>query len=530
LGQRFVGADTAPHAARLLAGLLKPIEEEEQPNPGGPRRFASGQMGANLIEAIVRALHANGSQESRRIFEQILAGRVPTEDDQAAVDATLTVLVNNGGPACEEILFRALTEAEKLRPQTEGELTAEELRDKTLELVRQNASDGFRKKLAEYLTSPATSTGTSSSIGEFLQEDDPHNVGAQLVLYRHEATPRETKANFEQYFTNYSSEAMAGLLGIAAGTLRGSAGSYAPRRPPGGTEAPDEQADDDLPYRLATQLWSAQNAAAVEARLGGLESLEGEQNLLGLAATIPVDSMRSVLYKALATHWVDGPKLLEAAGVTKSLVSDPALLMSVKSLARKPPPGRAMGRTEREKFIEDKAEWEKFAEDFTRAWCERFRSATTAPAESAPATAEPPTEAKPLPAMPVELHSDSNVVAEYHAVWPEDIQQKASGVTLSPMQIHYVRIEEKARYRTMLGYYKRQLRAGVRDMHQTDKTDWLQSFRAVPQTDVHRAIDAMITRTETQPTGDQTSEVKETEDLVVEILSIEAKLPQAATR
>ena len=88
------------------------------------------------------------------------------------------------------------------------------------------------------------------------------------------------------------------------------------------------------------------------------------------------------------------------------------------------------------------------------------------------------------------------------------------------MEIHYVRIEEKARLVTTVGYYKRQLR--VRDTQPVDKGEWLDSLRiAAEKADWTRSIDVLITRAEEDPDRDPA----EAEELIIQILSIEMKDP-----
>ena len=97
-----------------------------------------------------------------------------------------------------------------------------------------------------------------------------------------------------------------------------------------------------------------------------------------------------------------------------------------------------------------------------------------------------------------------------------------AGVTPGPVEIHYVRIEEEARLKTRLGYYRRAIRA--REPDQIDETTWLNSYRVIPQTDSMLSIDLLITQVD--PPKDKTRDAvkdrdaKEPEKLIIEILAI----------
>ncbi|MCA9187433.1 MAG: hypothetical protein KDA99_17520, partial [Planctomycetales bacterium] len=59
-------------------------------------------------------------------------------------------------------------------------------------------------------------------------------------------------------------------------------------------------------------------------------------------------------------------------------------------------------------------------------------------------------------AMPVELHRGAEVNAQYHVRWPRDAKPRVGDAHVAPMDLHYVRIEQEQRPKTLLGFYKRQ--------------------------------------------------------------------------
>ncbi len=60
-----------------------------------------------MVETIVEALGCNGSNLAHRTLEQVLAGTFATDDDKAAVEATLKTLLAHPSDEGDAVLFRA---------------------------------------------------------------------------------------------------------------------------------------------------------------------------------------------------------------------------------------------------------------------------------------------------------------------------------------------------------------------------------------------------------------------------------------
>ncbi len=597
VGQLARRAPGSVGAAKNLAKLLEPPAVEEGSDQGtrSPYGSQSGRQDPRLTEALVAALGANGSDLARTILGQLLAGTLPTQDDKTAVDAALKALTDYPSAENEEILFGVLTAAEKLRPQPKGEIGAEQLREKTLVLVSSTASDRFRSKLATYLIQPTTPPALRTRMGEFLRQNHPGNVGAQLILLQSDATAQETRATLEQYFTGYSSAAMAHALGITAGQPGEPAAGAAGRSPagvgeydgyrqrpgtaaagspwgqpglPGAEKPPGPPADPDAPYRRARQLWSPQTVAMVEGRLAQLTSLEEQTQLALLAGTIPADSMRSALWETLQQHWSEGPQQLESAGLASSVITDPGLLVTIKTLPRRteaeprsarrgtqsavgtlgggyrssnygqrgdyrqPSAAVETAKEAVEKRMQAERDWMKASERLVRAWCDRFHAAGLARAQAATAgDAVPPAAGDAVPKLSIALHSGANVVSEYHLNWPGELGSRLSGIAPGPMEIHYVRIVEKADHVKRLGYYYRKLGLKKSDVRTVDDGSWLDRLMRVPKTEIRgpvdktgwrRSLDVLVSfvQENAEPArGEET-------DLVIQILSIEMKNPE----
>ena len=506
----------------------------------------------------------------------------------------------------------------------EERMTAGELQEMALSLIEPIASDAFRLKLAKYLVAREVPRPKRALLGNFLLESQAENVPAQVVFYLSDLLNNQMKEDFEADFTAYSSEAMEGILGIPDEPLHRPGARPKGRQPQGreemfgGLDAPEEMpggprarpqtsrrpttrkkttgrpqsraktsgrsgrrsggygsgrgrstgkqeeqaADPDFPYRLARQLWSPQFVAAIDARLEGVESLEEAAQLIMLASTMPIDSIRSRLHQTLQKHWTEGSGELDSAGLSGAVTSDPGFLILVKMLPRKQSAanktgartktGRTTGRrttgrrttgrstrgrsttgrsraggglSEATAKLADKAEetrkqseqagedWMRVSEEFNRALCERLEAAAMAAAGKADRSNQSAGDS------PVELHPDANIVAEYHLNWPQDVQKKLSEVAVGSTQLHYVRIEEKARFTSVLGYYRRKFTSCR--THEIEQGTWLDNLRIGADPGRKSSIDVFITKIEDDPDRPNDEE----EELIVEILSIDVKDP-----
>ena len=183
-----------------------------------------------------------------------------------------------------------------------------------------------------------------------------------------------------------------------------------------------------------------------------------------------------------------------------------------------------------------KQDWMAVSRDLVDIWCERFRTAAAGQAATARGAGRRAGEGA-SDDLPMKLHKGARVVAEYHVNWPGGAEAKLSGVTPGPMQIHYLRTEERAKLVTVVGFYRRQLKSRS-TTHTIGDGAWLESLRAVPQTDQQRSIDVLVTTREEQDNNEYfeygydeeadkqaESDAAEGTDLCVEILSITMKDP-----
>ncbi len=233
LGDKFPGSDKV---AEGLADLLKPPKSTDSSTGYAPAAYAV----PGLAETTIYALGKNGSPAARNTLTLILTGKFVTEDDRTAVEAVLKTLMQLPSTDNEDIILKVLTSPEEVRPVAviqQGTLQPSELRAKALELVKQYASENLCKRLAENLVKKGAEP--NDPVSQFLLEDNPTNLGAQLVLYKSEELSPDAKSKLEQYFLNYSSQAIGLTMGIPSGTEGTTAsmlGGAWPAGPPSGRD------------------------------------------------------------------------------------------------------------------------------------------------------------------------------------------------------------------------------------------------------------------------------------------------------
>ncbi|MDZ7617991.1 MAG: hypothetical protein U1E05_13380, partial [Patescibacteria group bacterium] len=210
-----------------------------------------------------------------------------------------------------------------------------------------------------------------------------------------------------------------------------------------------------------------------------------------------------------------------------AMVSDPGLLLVVKSLDRQEPQTAPAGRGGRgapqpvpgRGGANSGQNWMKFSETLVRSWCERLDAAALANAEAARLAGKNPDEMRRLADLPIELPEGAaaNVRAAYHLVVPGTLAEKLSGAVVGPMRVQYVRIEERTTMKRTLGYYRRAAR--VRDGRTVDDGVWIDTYRSAAAPGVRCSMDILIHARDKKGTLDPDAE----ETMVIEILSVEAR-------
>jgi hypothetical protein len=569
LGERTRGsAPAAQGLTFLLTPLppeLPPVQVPPRPAPGAPPAAPGSPPGASvparpaplaapparprspadlqkLVETIIAALGDNGSEVARKTLEQVLSGILPTDDDKAAVQAVLKALVAHPGPENDALLVRVIAAPETVRPaERQGPWPAKELRNKAFELMKATAANELRTKLAEAMADRLSRLNADDPLRQFLLAADPLNCGAQVVFFQRNVFSKEINTKLEQQLAGYSSLALSRLLKFPGEIQPGAGGSR-------GFSAPGHvsSSTSDPRFQLADLLWSEAFGATVRTKLAEGRPLEKQADLVLLAGTIPRDTMRAALAKTLRKHWSEGPKALEAADAVNKMLTDPGLLVLLKMNPRrseaKPaarpsgsrgrpvrsPPGGGAAATAKiaaEKKEQAEKDWMTLSSKLVTAWCARFQAAAQARDKTEAEAGNPSGNVAPKLPSEFEMANGAKVTTAYHLVWPAEVPAEIGSSKPSPLEIYYIRVEETNKPKKAIGYYSRQLQVKTSEVRKTDngKADWLDSVRALQQTDRRRSVDVVLTRADNKA-SDATKDNQES-DLIVEILTIEIKDP-----
>ena len=313
--------------------------------------------------------------------------------------------------------------------------------------------------------------------------------------------------------------------------------SYAGSRSQG---QPDVDPEESY-AQLARLLWTDEMAEEIGSLLLDADSLDERPELLRVLASMPVQAARVQLGELLDKFDNDGPSGFSSAGIFGQEVADPALLLTAKSMyhgdKKRRPSARTRPRTRggdgyagsggavgaAGDTVEEA--WESEVDEFVRMLAERFADAESPwPVEEAddqPDDESSPAEDPfgPLAAMPVRLHANAVVVAEYHLRLPEFAQTIYAGANVAPVEVHYVRIEEENRPTKLATHYKRQ--AGRNPvLHQSDSRGRIDALHEDSTTGERQSIDISIYNDTSGFGGGGDLRPNDPRDIVVEILTV----------
>jgi hypothetical protein len=580
LGQKFAGKETT---AQGLIDLLKPLKAETDPSavPGAyvpPPVLASSQ----LIEALVNALADNGTQPAKDTLKSILTGEFTTDDNRAATDAAIKCLAYHPSDENDDLLFQLLTEPESVRKvdaaNPSGMIGAQatvlpaEMRSKAQELVKLAASEKLRLKLAEHFAKVGIDSNDPTV--QFLLQEDPVNLNAQLALYRCDELPADTKTKLEQYFLNYASLAIGLTMNIRSnveGLAMGGASSgglppgyaggpsaglfgpgmtgpgYSGAMPPGYAGIPkpgatrEKMTDTERGCKLANTLWTSPLPASLAEELGEVRTMDKSASTIVLASAFPLDSVRAAMYRMLKKRQLDGPQVLDSAGWSDKVLNDPGTLVLVKMLKRAEPkaakgtsprtpsgpgyggsPSPASAKAEAQKKSEN--DWFEESRKLVGLWCSRFEAAAQ---DQRKAARKGTTLGEPAPTKLDDFEfpkeKDTKIEEAYQLNWPEKTPEALASAKPGTLKVQYFRLTQTGTIKKTTTNFKRALKGF--EQHDTDKGCWLEIVPKTTGSAPRRSIDVLVMRQD-KSMYDATQKEDPT-DLEIHVLAIEIADPGA---
>ncbi|MFO0900987.1 MAG: hypothetical protein U0836_26460 [Pirellulales bacterium] len=585
-------AETSPgdvSAGQLFAELLefKPTEPERpvllDPEADVAPTVASAQAFPALTPVVLDALASNRSTAAEQALSKALLGKLPADVDQRALlSHTLTALAKHPSAEHNQLLLRVVETPEKFRAAGYPDHTAEVVFRDAVRALGLSASADLRARLAALVAAANLPPERSRELQNLVAGPEVENLRAGLILYRAALGDAAARASYERRVQLYSAQALSDLMGLAPAD---GAGTQLVSLAVGATTS--ELSRDRAALSVARQLWTPACGEALARRLAASEDLSKESDVVLCAMSLPVDTVRQELFRALERRWEEGrARVTGGTGNDLKAIRDPAMLIALKSLPRfeedLKPSKRSRrvvarrGRTTRAKVnpaVQAKAaertakfELTKLSAELAMDFNRRFHAAAQAkplPATSfsdiaggegaddmdaggAPAAQDPPAELDhsespsfgadleeedpgAVPAIaagqrvrgvPFPLHKDAEVRAEYHLEWPQDLADRLPGTPISPLVVHYLRIDAKGRFSAVHGYYRRQLTESI--SRYLERGKWLDQFERDSASGLCTSTDVMVTGTDYVRAAAKAPE----ERLVVEILIVQANDPR----
>ncbi|HBO44692.1 MAG TPA: hypothetical protein DD670_12320 [Planctomycetaceae bacterium] len=135
---------------------------------------------------------------------------------------------------------------------------------------------------------------------------------------------------------------------------------------------------------------------------------------------------------------------------------------------------------------------------------------------------------KPSEKMPVKPHPKANITARFDMKWPEDTAAKLGEMTIDPIEVHYVRIDDTTQFSRLTKYYQRAAKTKPRTIGQNEA--WFDSVADSETPGRTLSCDVLVTRPQgaapAAPGMVRGRRVEPEEALVVHILTIEMNDPR----
>lgn len=479
------------------------------------------------IEAIAAALARNGTEKARRTLAALLAGTMAVENDQAAVVAALRALAMNPSKENDRLLAAAVFEPDMLRAAGQGQVSPENLRQQAVAVVAEHGKSGIRLLAAKRFVDPACPPEARKLLPQVWLRPHPENLEACVFLNERPELDAPTRGQIMRQLVALSGRATWHFLGIAR--FEGTAGFEGTTESNSrGQAVENELPDPELPYRVACQLWKADLARAIDARRSTVRSMEEARDWFLLAATVPRSDVRSRLARLLERRWEEGPPVARSSGSEgrETLVVEPGILTVLRSVRRGRPganPNSVKARASGQRpSAANKDPWLDFEGSLVQDFCRRFLEAAVQPNHGAEEKKPTPAAGEAESLLPVALHPQAEVVAQYRVRWPGDHAAKLAAISPDPMDVVYLRIEQKARPMNVRGHYAKVLKGP--GIHPITDGVWLETLLATKD-GASRSIDVLLTRANPKVAVPP----EEIQEITVEILSVAVAAMESGT-
>ncbi len=483
-----------------------------------------------IVAAIIDALGANQTPTARGALKRLLLGETKTAlADPAVTGLAARAILIKPNKDEQDMLLAAAVNNSLLRP---GGAVDAALQAQLLAAIEESASADVRSALADAALHKAHSAEQRAAVMALLMKPQPNNLPAQAKLFNSAKLDDNSRNELERRFTTMSAAAVDRLLGLSSGGL--STGSAAPGEAAAGS---DDSAEIVTLRGVINGIWSEDVVERLTKAAEDAEDYADFADGLQLAVSLPKTSMRTALRELNNEHWSDGPDEIKLGATFGDAIHDPGMLVLVKRMPRKEEPPEQHPRTKRgeqgasrkkqrsgskekhsEKEEKARYAWMKATEDFVKILNGRFyaaaqagvghehlihrsgssKTATTSvtrTASATPAGSTPDSQASVASragTFPLELHEGAHIVAEYHMCWPDDLPKRLRSLDVTPLAIHYVRMEDTASLYKLNTHYLKQLKGVTSRPRQYGR--WMDWMGQGVEHGQDRTVDVMFTR------------------------------------
>ena len=151
--------------------------------------------------------------------------------------------------------------------------------------------------------------------------------------------------------------------------------------------------------------------------------------------------------------------------------------------------GRGVGRGVGGESATDQDVWMTATMQLVTDLCARFGEAKGHESPSVEGDAAQQITSRPG-GIPVQLHKNATIEAEYHIRWPQDAASKLSGVDIAPLELHYVRVSAEQNTRLVPSHYRRRV-PNLREEMDGSIT-WYDGFERDREKHIARSVDIRI--------------------------------------
>jgi hypothetical protein len=522
-------------------------------------------------EAIVESLAFNGTPEAQTTLKNLLLGKQSSDiPDRNLVVATLNTFAAKLDQENQKILAVVLTSPNSIRPAGRGQLTADQLQEECLRIVRPLALPEFRLQLAQRAAQGALSPAARQRLLQLLLTAEPTNIPAQVELSVNGQLDPAARATLDSQLAQASQQVLDRLLTATAadwsspGAVRHAAPvAFEDDSPRAAT--PLNSLNFGELANLAHHLWRPDFGKAVAARVQAATNPENEQGLFALATSLPSSAVREALAERWDRQWTDEAPNARTVLQFAPGPRDPSLLLVLKQLPRESPrsvsaDAAAKARPKAGADAKDtpqsikqakeqaaRQEWLKVSESYIDGLSNYLAKAAETqvrgPAGSAkavnsvddfnsllnshPAPSGTASAAQPsgelFPAdWNLKIHAPGDMQSSYKLDWPVDLKAPLAGDASEPLVIRFVRLNSLGDLNALASFYDRQLKLPL--SRTTDKGRWVDGIVKLDGGRI-RTVDVRLTRLD----ASSPSQRGTPERLVIDILCIEGPDPKQPT-